>query len=73
MEGSPQDEAKALHIVEQAMRIRMVWEEVTAAHWGRPSREVKDALTQAANRWAVQLDERAATLTAIYIAGGSWE
>ncbi|WP_332759004.1 hypothetical protein [Streptomyces sp. MT206] len=51
----------------------MVWEEVTAAHWGRPSRKVKDALTQAANRWTVQLDERAATLTAIYIAGGSWE
>lgn len=55
------------------MRIRMVWEEVTAAHWGRSSQEVKEALTVAASRWAVPIDERATTLTALYIANGSWE
>lgn len=73
MEGASMSEAETLHVVEQAMRIRMIWEEVSAAHWGRPSQEVKEALSAAASRWAVPIDERVTTLTAVYIAGGSWE
>ncbi|MFE1416915.1 hypothetical protein ACFW6F_39890 [Streptomyces sp. NPDC058746] len=73
MERSLRDEVDILHMVEQAMRLRMVWEEVVMAHWGRPSAEVKAALTAAAGRWGVPIVEQVTTMTAVFISGGSWE
>ncbi|MFD9572403.1 hypothetical protein ACFWBI_21425 [Streptomyces sp. NPDC059982] len=60
--------------MEQALRIRGVWEEVATAHCCRPPEEVKAAYGAAAERWNVQLDERAVTLSSLYIGASSyWE
>lgn len=71
MERPSRDEVDSL--VEQATRLRMVWEEVVMTHYGRSSEEVKAALVEAAGRWGVPMDEWVTALTAIYISGGSWE
>ncbi|WP_344530890.1 hypothetical protein, partial [Streptomyces rectiviolaceus] len=52
MEGES-SEADVLRVVEQAMRIRMVWEEVCFTHRGCPFGEVKEALVETAGRWGV--------------------
>lgn len=70
---SPDGEADLLHAVEQAMRIRMMWEEVCSTHWGRPFDEVKDALTAAAHRWGVPIDATLANRVALDIHAASWE
>ncbi|MEU6626081.1 hypothetical protein ABZ926_35680 [Streptomyces litmocidini] len=62
-----------LHVVEQAMRIRMVWEEVSSTHWARPLEEVEEALRQAAARWGVPIDDAFAAKAAFEIHAGSWE
>lgn len=76
MEDAPSasgGEADVLHVVEQAMRIRMAWEEVCSTHWGRPYGEARDALTAAAHRWGVPIDSSTLTKTALGIHAGSWE
>ncbi|ROQ23624.1 hypothetical protein EDD98_7574 [Streptomyces sp. PanSC19] len=62
-----------LHVVEQAMRIRMVWEEVSSTHWARPLEEVEEALRQAADRWGVPIDDAFAAKAAFEIHAGSRE
>ncbi|MFD0069396.1 hypothetical protein ACFV99_37075 [Streptomyces sp. NPDC059944] len=65
--------AELLNVVEQAMRFHAVWEEVCSTHWGRRFDEVMEALTSAADRWAVQLDKSVAQSAAMGIQSGSWE
>ncbi|MGW1890636.1 hypothetical protein ACWCP6_10330 [Streptomyces sp. NPDC002004] len=69
----PDDKTDVLYVVEQAMRIRMVWEKVSSTHWGRPFDEVKDALTATAHQWEVPIDSAFANRAALEIHGGSWE
>ncbi|WP_228992662.1 hypothetical protein [Streptomyces sp. DH8] len=64
---------EVLHVVEQAMRIRMVWEEVSSTHWARPLKEVEEALKQAAARWDVPIDDTFAARAALVIYADSWE
>ncbi|MFF1699985.1 hypothetical protein ACFVXC_41185 [Streptomyces sp. NPDC058257] len=72
MEGdSPEEDV--LRVVEQAMRIQMVWQEVCLTHWGRPFSEVKEALVEAAGRWDVPIDDSFAVRAALEIHAGSWE
>ncbi|MGW5354185.1 hypothetical protein ACWERV_27145 [Streptomyces sp. NPDC004031] len=66
-------EADLLRVVEQAMRYRAVWEEVSTTHWARPFEEAKDALQAAAQRWGVSIDDTTAAKAAWQIHGGSWE
>ncbi|MFE9482832.1 hypothetical protein ACFYNM_30000 [Streptomyces spororaveus] len=74
MERSAQDQAGLLHVVEQAAKIRMVWEEVAKTHCCRPSEEVKAAYAAASGRWDVPLDERTVTLSSIWIGKSAyWE
>ncbi|MFJ9683983.1 hypothetical protein ACIRP2_39225 [Streptomyces sp. NPDC101194] len=67
------DKADVLHVVEQAIRIRMVWEEVSSTHWAGPFDEALEALTAAAHRWGVPLDSSFARRAALGIHAGSWE
>ncbi|OKJ62438.1 hypothetical protein AMK29_19910 [Streptomyces sp. CB02261] len=60
-------------MAEQAMKIRMVWEETCSTHWGRPSHEVEEALIQAATRWGVPIDSTFTARAAHEIHAGSWE
>ncbi|MFB6706078.1 hypothetical protein ACFCW6_15365 [Streptomyces sp. NPDC056333] len=74
MGGTPSDDkTDGVHAVEQAMRIRMVWEEVCTSHWARPFDEVLEALTVAAHRWDVPIDPSFAKRAALEIHAGSWE
>ncbi|MFD7917288.1 hypothetical protein ACFV30_42570 [Streptomyces sp. NPDC059752] len=73
MKRSAQDTTRLLHLVEEAARIRMVWEEVATTHCCRPSEEVKTAYAEAADRWDVQLNEHTASLSSVYISGCDWE
>ncbi|GAA2653699.1 hypothetical protein GCM10010425_79560 [Streptomyces spororaveus] len=73
MKRSAQDTTRLQHLVEEAARIRMVWEEVATTHCCRPSEEVEAAYAEAATRWDVQVDERTATRSSIYISGCYWE
>ncbi|MEU8779956.1 hypothetical protein [Streptomyces sp. NPDC048606] len=74
MEHSERAEADLLHVVEQALRIRGVWEEVATTYCCRPSQEVKAAYQAAASSWNVRLDERAVTLSSMWIGGSAyWE
>ncbi|WP_218108455.1 hypothetical protein, partial [Actinacidiphila rubida] len=57
-------ETDLLRVVEQAMRCRAVWEEVSITHWSRPFEEVKDALQASAQRWGVVIDDGTATKAA---------
>lgn len=66
-------EADLLRVVEQAMRYRAVWEEVSTTHWARPFEEVKDALQAVAQHWGVAVDDATVTKAALQIHGGSWE
>lgn len=59
--------------VEQAMKIRTVWEEVCSTHWGRPYEEVKKALTESADRWEVPIHSDFAAKAALEISCYSWE
>lgn len=72
MEPRP-SEVNVLRVEEQAMRIRMVWEEVSTAHWARPFEEVEQAFRQAAARWGVPIDDAFAARAALEIHAGSWE
>ncbi|MFB6807966.1 hypothetical protein [Streptomyces sp. NPDC056387] len=75
MERSERAEVDLLHVVEQALRIRAVWEEVATTYCCRPPEEVKAAYHAAAGRWNVQLDERVVTtLSSMWIGRSSyWE
>ncbi|MFD4914724.1 hypothetical protein ACFWNR_16025 [Streptomyces virginiae] len=74
MQRSAQDTTRLLHLVEEAARIRMVWEEeVATTHCCQPSEEVEAAYVEAAARWDVQVDERTATRSSTYISGCDWE
>ncbi|MFE9468743.1 hypothetical protein ACFYNW_34955 [Streptomyces virginiae] len=74
MEASAQDRTGLLHVVEQAAKIRMIWEEVATTHCCRPSEDVEAAYTAAASRWNVSLDERTLTLSSMWIGGSAyWE
>ncbi|MFE5523019.1 hypothetical protein ACFQ9Q_35700 [Streptomyces virginiae] len=73
MQRSAQETTRLLHLVEEAARIRMVWEEVATTHCCQPSEEVKTAYTEAADRWNVQLNEHTVRLSSAYISGCDWE
>ncbi|MFI1286789.1 hypothetical protein ACH4U5_39620 [Streptomyces sp. NPDC020858] len=73
MKRSAQDATRLLHLVEEAARIRMVWEEVATTHCCQSAEEVKTAYTEAAVRWDAQVDEQTATRSSIYISGCYWE
>lgn len=74
MRGKPSDDkTDVLHVVEQAMKIRMVWEEVYTSHWAHPFDEVLKALTAAAHRWDVPIDPSFAKRAALEIHAGSWK
>ncbi|MFI7179754.1 hypothetical protein [Streptomyces spororaveus] len=46
---------------------------MATTHCCRPSEEVEAAYAEAATRWDVQVDERTATRSSIYISGCYWE
>ncbi|MCX5309205.1 hypothetical protein OG304_38245 [Streptomyces sp. NBC_00160] len=73
MQRSAQDTTRLLHLAEEAARIRMVWEEVATTHCCRPAEEVEAAYAEAAARWDIQVDERTAARSSIYISGCYWE
>ncbi|MFE2275446.1 hypothetical protein ACFXB4_40285 [Streptomyces lavendulae] len=74
MQHSERAEADLLHVVEQALRIRGVWEEVAMTCCCRPSEEVEAEYEAAASRWNVQLDARVVGLSSMWIGGSaSWE
>ncbi|WP_406345838.1 hypothetical protein OH787_40255 [Streptomyces sp. NBC_01547] len=73
MKRSAQDTTRLLHLLEEAARIRMVWEEVATTRCCQPSEEVEAAYAEAAARWDIQIDERTATRSSIYISGCYWD
>ncbi|MEU6213069.1 hypothetical protein ABZ891_24635 [Streptomyces sp. NPDC047023] len=74
MKRSAQEMTRLLHLIEEATRIRRVWEEVATTRCCRPAEEVKAAYEAAAERWEVSLDERTVTLSSMWIGRSSyWE
>lgn len=56
--GPSANETDLLHVVEAAQRFRAMWEEVYLGHFGCPHDQAPDVLTEAADRWGVQIDGR---------------
>ncbi|KOU22538.1 hypothetical protein ADK51_19885 [Streptomyces sp. WM6368] len=74
MKRSAQEMTRLLHLIEEATRIRRVWEEVATTQCCRPPEEVEAAYKAAAERWDVRLDERTVTLSSMWIGRSAyWE